>query len=291
MKSIKHYFDTSKAILRKKKNLRLHKKKRKKDCEKDLKICQKLLLDENLQLNLENQPPLDAVLQDKGRLCEKKGFLHLPFLDLSIIIPTYNAKECIKECLDSVLNQQTKYTYEIILVDDGSTDDTLQEIEGYLQDERIVLMKQENQGQSVARNNAIFNSRGQYIMMLDSDDLLLGGSIENLINVALKTNSDIVEGKVTRFHKEINPEDVKTSLKYTVKSNKKEPNFVLSTYGYSWAKVYKRELWQTLRYPEGYIFEDIISKFILRRKANQVAFLDYTVYGYRWNYNSTSHGK
>lgn len=291
MKSIKHYFNAIKAIWQKNRSIHSRKRKRRKNIKEDIKICQRLLQDKNLQLNMKEQPSLDTILQDNGKLCDKTGFAYQPTLDLSIIIPMYNAKAYIKECLDSVLNQQTKYIYEIVLIDDGSTDDALQEIEEYLQDERVVLLKQENQGQSVARNNAIFYSRGRYIMMIDSDDLLLPGSIEVLLDTAIKTNSDIVEGKVTRFHKEPNQEDIFTNKKIKIRSSKKKPYFVLSTYGYSVAKVYKRELWEKLRYPEGYIFEDIISKFILRRKANQVAFLDYTVYGYRWNYNSTSHGK
>lgn len=81
-----------------------------------------------------------------------------------------------------------------------------------------------------------------------------------------------------------------SKTRYHVESNNINPNFVLTCYGYSVAKVYRAELWNTLRFPEGFIFEDVITKFILRRKANKVVFLGDVVYGYRHNLRSSSHG-
>ena len=288
MKSLKHYLVCAGRIIKNKIKTAGQAIKRNKEKRKAIKECKQVI--QHGGRKIVNTVEFAELRSDTGKLCEQKGFLFDKTVDLSIIIPLYNVENYIEECIQSVLTQKTKYTYEMILVDDGSTDGTLDRVQPFLTDKRIMLIKQENQGQSVARNNAIAVSHGKYIMMLDGDDVLLNGAVEVLMDTATQTGSDIAEGAVTRFYHELNLEDISKSKKHQIKSNRKNPHFVLSCYGYSVAKVYKRELWETLRYPEGYIFEDVISKFILRRKANQVAFVDYTVYGYRQNMQSSSHG-
>lgn len=211
--------------------------------------------------------------------------------DLSIIIPAFNSEKFIEDCLSSIIKQELKYKVEIIIVDDGSSDETVDIIKSKFADERITLIKQKNAGQSVARNKALCMSKGRYIMFVDSDDLLLPNSINNLMDMAYKENADIVEGDIVNFQDNISEEMIKESkTKYHVESNQTNPYFVLTCYGYSVAKVYRAELWNTLRFPEGFIFEDVITKFILRRKANKVVFLGEVVYGYRRNPESSSHG-
>ena len=238
----------------------------------------------------ENVIPLENYYPDKGKLPNKEGFVNKKtIVDLTIIIPMYNVFPYIQECLDSVLCQKTQYQFEVILIDDGSDDNTLEKVKPFLFDTRIRLICQKNAGQSVARNNGIMQSKGRYIMFVDADDLLLPNAVEIMLKSAEQTKSDIVEGCVVRFYDAITEEMLLESrIKAHVESNKKTPNFVLSTYGYSVAKVYKREMWKTLRYPEGYIFEDVITKFILRRRANQVLFIEDVVYAYRMNNPSSS---
>lgn len=243
-------------------------------------------------INTERSRVLPAFYPDNGRIVNiydltKKGL----FMDLSVIIPAYNVSRYIAECLNSVLSQQTAYTYEVIVVDDGSTDDTWNKLQDYSADKRIRLYHRDNAGQSAARNFAISNSSGKYIMMLDGDDILLPDAIDNLMNAALENDADIAEGNCVRFYDKITDEMICDSkTKYHISSNSTDSKFVLTCVGYSVAKVYRRELWQNVRYPEGYIFEDIISKFILRRIANKVVFIGDPVYGYRWNNASSSHG-
>ena len=235
---------------------------------------------------------LSEYYSNTGFSAQKGHYLNPVEWDLSIIVPIFNAQSFIRECLDSILQQITRFSFEVIIVDDGSTDDTLRIVKEKYSDERIVIFEQSNKGQSAARNNGLDHSKGKYLMVVDADDILLPNAIESLMNAAVSTNSDIAEGCVVRFYDSITDEMINDSIgKNRIESNKNNPRFVLTTYGYSVAKVYKRELWTTLRYPEGYIFEDVISKFILRRKANQVAFIEDVVYGYRMNNpNSTSHG-
>lgn len=211
--------------------------------------------------------------------------------DLTIIVPVYNVEQYIEECLLSIINQKTDYNYEVIIIDDGSTDKTTDIIKSNFKTERIKLLKQDNAGQSVARNKGISLSQGKYIMFVDGDDILLPNAIENMMNEAYEKDADIVEGDIVNFRDSITEDMIKKSItKYHLESNEINPNFVLSCYGYSVAKVYRAKLWETLRFPEGYIFEDVITKFILRRKANQVVFLGEVVYGYRRNPFSSSRG-
>ena len=229
-------------------------------------------------------------LPDHGKLNTDFGFIdNASTVDLSIIIATYNAEKYIKDCLDSILNQSTKFKIEVIIVNDGSTDETKKIISGYLSDPRIIYYEQANAGQSAARNFAIKHSKGTYIMIVDSDDILCDGSIDCLMNLAIKTKSDIVEGNIIKFYNSFElPFQRKTKSK-TFRGTSKN-KYILRSFGYSCAKVYRRELWANVRYPEGYIFEDVISKFVLRRLANQVTVTNQFVYAYRWNQSSTSHG-
>lgn len=252
--------------------------------------CYRILCKKN-QIFTNNDPKLAYYYPDNGREANIYGITdEVVSADLSIIIPAYNVSGYITDCLNSILSQQTKYSFDIIVVDDGSVDGTWEKIQKHYTDERIRLFRQKNSGQSVARNFAISNSCGKYIMMLDGDDILLPGAIDKLMNAALENDADIAEGNCVRFYDKITDEMICDSkTKFHISSNSVDPKFVLTCVGYSVAKVYRRDLWQNVRYPEGYIFEDVISKFVLRRIANKVVFIGDAVYGYRWNNMSSSH--
>lgn len=229
---------------------------------------------------------LNALFPDKGYIIDNAIFKNSVSIDLSIIIATCNAERYIEECLNSVVNQKTKYNVEIIIVNDGSTDKTAEKIKPYLSDKRVKYYEQNNQGQSAARNFAIFNSVGKYLMIVDSDDIIADGSIDFFIGTAINSGSDIVEGKGQMFYNNI---EFTIDKRYRiVKSYSRE---LLKSVGYSWGKIYKRELWENVSYPVGYIFEDVITKFILRRKANRIVLTDSVIYGYRVGHNSSSHSK
>lgn len=232
----------------------------------------------------------DVFLPDRGRSETEFGFLEPPSVDLSVIVAAYNVEPYVKECIHSVLRQETKYNMEVIVVNDGSTDGTKEQLAAELTDPRLRYYEQANAGQAAARNFAILHSRGRYLMVLDADDLLTPGSIDFLMDLAAKTQSEIVEGAILRFHGNFaSPEQKRVKTK-TLEGAAKD-NYILTSYGYSVAKIYRRELWENVRYPVGYIFEDVISKFVLRRLAKRITVTDRLVYGYRWNPNSSSHGK
>lgn len=121
---------------------------------------------------------------------------------VSIIVPVYNAGKFLNVCIDSVLNQS--YTnWELILVNDGSTDNSLDIIKQYFQlDSRIAYIDKINEGPSLARKSGTDQSKGKYIQYLDSDDLLLADAIENLVNRAEETNAEIVAAPFYFYYSE-----------------------------------------------------------------------------------------
>lgn len=114
-------------------------------------------------------------------------------IKVSIILPIYNVAPYLEEALDSILNQTLK-EIEIIAVNDGSTDNSDEIIKKYQQkDSRIILFSQENQGQSVARNLALQHATGEYIYMMDSDDVLTGPDVlQTCYEYAEKNHADFI---------------------------------------------------------------------------------------------------
>ena len=111
---------------------------------------------------------------------------------ISVIVPVYNVEEYLEECLESI-RQQTFTTFEVILVNDGSTDGSQAICEHFCQtDKRFRLINQKNQGQSVARNHGEKESIGEYIIFVDSDDVVSLGLLEQLMKY-MSNGIDIVE--------------------------------------------------------------------------------------------------
>lgn len=117
-------------------------------------------------------------------------------IKLSIIVPVYNVENYIHPCFESIFNQGLNDDeFEVIIVNDGSTDRSMDMIADIInQHNNIMIINQNNQGLSVARNNGIAAAKGEYIIMPDSDDLLIGNSIPPLLDIALETKVDIVVG-------------------------------------------------------------------------------------------------
>ncbi|MDR2600769.1 MAG: glycosyltransferase [Oscillospiraceae bacterium] len=111
---------------------------------------------------------------------------------VSVIIPVYNTEKYLRECLDSIVNQ-TLHDIEIICINDGSTDDSLVILNEYAaNDNRFVVISQENRGQGAARNKGIRAAKGKYIYFIDSDDMLKPNALEKTYNYSVENNLDIV---------------------------------------------------------------------------------------------------
>lgn len=203
---------------------------------------------------------------------------------LSIIIPAYNCEEYLEKCINSVLSQKLKYTYEIIVVNDGSTDDTTKVLAQYRNENNIHIIEQENKGFSGARNTGINFATGRYLMFLDSDDEMLMNGIEALLDRAFKYDADIVEGGFRWIYSNGNYIDKPSSNKV------KEISMPLGILeGYFWGKVYKREIFDGIRLPEGYWFEDSLNAHVLFWKSKKCILIPELVYGYYMNENGITH--
>ena len=195
-------------------------------------------------------------------------------VNLEIIIPVYNTEQYVAECIESALNQKTKYSYRVIIVNDGSTDRSSEVINRYASDSRVRIIQQENRGFSGARNRALEVIGGEYITFLDSDDRLPADTIEKMLNKAYEGNYDIVGGGYIRFD----------GKRFKSKSIPRQDQL----YGFPWGKVYKATLWEEIKFPEKYWFEDTVFAMIVHDLAQKIASIQEIVYEYRINYNGIS---
>lgn len=127
-------------------------------------------------------------------------------MDLSIIIPVYNKSQLLNRCLDSIFKQTTILSYEVVLVDDGSTDDSVELIKARTEG-NIILYEQQNAGPSVARNKGVELSHGKYCAYLDADDYWEDGFIEKTVSF-LEEHDDCVAVNVAQRHLMLSGEHV-----------------------------------------------------------------------------------
>ena len=209
---------------------------------------------------------------------------------ISVIVPVYNVETYLEECLDSIQNQ-TYTDFEVLLVNDGSTDGSQAICEHYCQtDKRFRLMNQTNQGQSVARNVGVEASTGEFIAFVDSDDIIQINYLEKLMQY-MSEDIDIVESNFTVSKKDFFIEDSKeTTILFEGNSNeavKIFPNHVLSVNPVT--KLYRREIVEAVPYPEGLIFEDIYCGIGMLKYIRKIIKIDYVGYYYRQHQSSTMH--
>ena len=201
---------------------------------------------------------------------------------ISIIVPIYNVELYLRRCLDSVLNQ-TYTNLEIILVDDGSPDGCPQICDEYAaKDKRIIVIHKGNGGLSTARNAGLDICKGEYISFIDSDDWVSEKYIETLFNISTKENADIAIGEYISTSGNILKEQNSIFIK-TFSS--KEALFRLfsknnTTYTISCAKLYKRELFSSLRFPIGKYHEDEFTTYILFYNSKKIAYTSEILYYY-----------
>ena len=202
-----------------------------------------------------------------------------PSYDLMIIVPVYNTAIFLDKCIQSLLGQKTKYSYKIVFVDDGSTDQSGIILDSYNGKENVEIIHKQNSGISGARNYALKNICGRYIMFVDSDDLLADNAIELLMDVAIEKDADIVEGA----HKEFT-NDEQIDLREHTESELK----TVEVSGYPWGKVISAEKMFNLCFPEGYLYEDTIIATLLLPSCKVVCSIPNTIYYYRKNMNSVT---
>lgn len=208
---------------------------------------------------------------------------------VSVIVPVYNAEGFLPKCLECLTNQTLK-DIEIICVNDGSTDNSLDILEKFAKkDNRIKIVNQENQGVSCARNNAMKVAIGEYISFIDSDDTVSLNFLELLYDNAVKYGADIACGEIVR------PVENEVLLKFKkvktyTKTHQKYKVCKIPFLNYSCNKIYNREKLMKIGYefPKDKIFEDILWSHIVLDKLGKLVTVPNAVYYYYLNPTSLS---
>ena len=175
---------------------------------------------------------------------------------ISIIVPIYNAEKFIERCIKSVLNQ-TEHSWELILINDGSIDNTEQICKKYVGDARIHLYSKRNTGVSDTRNIGIEKAIGNWITFLDADDELSSDYIENALKIISKNNYDIIVGQLNTYlgAEYLIKSDIEYNRKNKIRlmknliSGEKKENYNSSLLGFVIGKIYKSEIVKNLKFP------------------------------------------
>lgn len=206
---------------------------------------------------------------------------------ISVIVPIYNAAQYLQNCIEVILQQSVK-DMEVILIDDGSTDKSGAYCDKYATvDVRIKVTHTANGGAAHARNVGLDQARGEFIVFMDADDSIPTNHLQVLLETQKKYDADLVVGAVTYVPgpKIVHKECVCTAWEFIEK--------VLYRDGvgdYPIGKLYRRELFEKIRFKEGITSEDFEVFYRLYQGATRVAITDKTTYFYRQNSSSVSNG-
>lgn len=211
---------------------------------------------------------------------------------ISVIIPVYKVENYLDRCVRSVL-AQTYQNMEIILVDDGSPDGCPQMCDAYAEKyDRIHVIHQENRGLSGARNTGIDHAKGAYLAFLDSDDIYSPYFLETLYRALKEHHAQISQCRWEYMHGDHIKEAYDPQAVCTCFSGRQMiAQLYIQTGAYyvvAWNKLYARELFENIRYPEGMIHEDEATTYRLFDQARTCVFVDNALYGYFVGSNGTS---
>lgn len=207
---------------------------------------------------------------------------------VSVIIPVYNVSAYLPKCLDSV-TAQTYRNLEIILVDDGSTDGSGEICEEYAErDGRIIVIHKENGGPSDTRNAGIERMTGSYVAFVDSDDCIDVKFIEILLMTALKYHVQLVIGAYKKFMDEFQVIETKNTVfdsqpvhQYSAREAMLNMLYRRELPMYSHGKLYDKNLFQTVRFPKGRLYEDVAVTWETVKQVDRLIYIDTPLYYYR----------
>ncbi len=206
---------------------------------------------------------------------------------LSVIIPVYKVQDTLDKCVESVLEQGVA-DMEVVLVDDGSPDDCPAICDAWARkDNRITVLHKANGGLSDARNKGLDIAKGDYITFVDSDDWLEADTYKPLTEwLKRHENCDMIEYSL----KHIGGDRIAVALHDKVFKSARQ--YWLQTkawnHTYAWNKIYRRWLFDGIRFPEGKAFEDVYTLPRLLAKNPQIATSSHGTYCYVWSGNSIS---
>lgn len=206
-------------------------------------------------------------------------------MKLSIIVPVYNVENYIRKCIKSIINQTLK-DIEIIVVNDGSTDSSIEKIVDLIEkNNNIKILNKKNGGLSSARNEGLKIAKGEYVAFVDSDDWIAKDMYEKLYNLACENNADIVQCDYINAYSEddyIKVDNKEYINKYTgeqVLHHLYDERFIKTVV--VWNKIYRRNLFDNISFPEGKLHEDEFTTYKLIHKSKNIINTSLAMYFYR----------
>lgn len=208
---------------------------------------------------------------------------------ISVVVPVYNVEKYIRKCIDSIL-EQTYTNLQIILIDDGSTDNSGKICDEYSEkDKRINVIHKKNSGVSAARNTGIQNAIGDWILFVDSDDWIELDCCKEMLLTALEEKSDCVICKCNKVHNEEvnkfeydNKKEIYGSREFLIKVLN-----VQSGYGFCHSKLIKREIIKEILFDTQLkVGEDALFNIHIAQNMNKIVFIENPLYNYRINAES-----
>lgn len=236
---------------------------------------------------------------------------------ISVIVPVYNAERYLGYCVDSILNQSYK-NLEVILVDDGATDNSPDMCDAYArQDARVTVVHQENGGIAKAQNTGLDNAHGDYIAFADNDDILDRHNIEYLLHALQATGADMskarwrqfgvsqlddiaaeaaegaeVPATVTVFREPLRAYQTVFCKSFRLLGNligkRTEARYFNEA---NWCRLYRRELWDDVRFPEGMYAQDVMVAGELYLRMDKVVDVDRVLYYWLQSSGSVTHNE
>lgn len=193
---------------------------------------------------------------------------------VSVIVPVYNVRDYVDKCLESLIRQSYD-NLEIVVVDDGATDGSGEICDELAKsDKRIKVFHKKNGGLSSARNYGIKKAKGEYVCLVDSDDYVKKDFVKALAEEAIRSDADIV---ACGYNDEIPMDRTMTGKEAAVTLLTKQNNMEII----AWNKLYRRELFGDILYPEGENYEDNLTTYKLLSKARRIAYVQKSLYVYR----------
>lgn len=211
---------------------------------------------------------------------------------VSVIVPVYNVKPYLRKCLDSVVGQ-TYRNLEILIVDDGSTDGSGSICDEYTSDDnRVRVIHQINKGLSEARNSGIDIATGEYILFVDGDDWIEPSTVECLLQACVENEADVsCCGHYKEFVDRTTAQPLVTELKIYEGDEIVISAMKGSFAHYAWEKLWKRELFDTCRFPPGMQFEDIATTWKVFLRCHKVVCIPDVLFHYIYRKDSIGNTK
>lgn len=203
---------------------------------------------------------------------------------ISVIVPIYNVENYLNRCLDSIKNQTYK-DFEVLMIDDGSKDNSAEIARAYLDDPRFKYFYQHNQGLSSARNTGLDNASGEFVCFIDSDDFIELNYLETLLGSLLSNNADVAQCGMSRVQ-----EDGKVSSMYDDRIINKTytdiSDYILTAPFSACNKLFRACLFDNLRFPVGLNFEDFATIPQIISRSKRLSSVNVSLYNYFWRSSS-----